>query len=100
MNELREGIAQIAAAATDAERAAALLACPLSLLMTCEFTIRNRMQVAGFHEGIRYLETELAALRGFRNETGLPPGGMDVAVVRGRLGRISRGEDPSGQGEA
>lgn len=100
MNELRDGIAQIAAAATDAERAAALLACPLSLLMTCEFTIRNRLRNGGFLEGIRYLETELAGLRGFRDETGLPPGSMDVAVGRGRLLRISRGQDPSGQGEA
>lgn len=99
MNELRDGIAQIAAAATDAQRAAALLACPLSLLMTCEFTIRNRFQNTGFHEGIRYLETELASLQSFRDENGLPGLTMDVAVVRGRMLRIAHGEDPSGQGE-
>ena len=77
MNDLREGIAQIAAAATDGERAAALLACPLSLLMTCEGTIRNRMLAAGFPEA----------------------NGKPVVLLRELAGESGDIADPAAQGE-
>lgn len=100
MNELRDGIAQLAAAVTDRERALALLSCLLSLLMTCEFTIRNRLMHAGFREGLSYLDAELACLRAFRDEAGEEAHRMARAAARGRMQRISAGLDPSGQGEA
>ncbi|MCF3642988.1 hypothetical protein LXM94_23780 [Rhizobium sp. TRM95111] len=62
MNELRDGARQIADATDERGRAAALLDCPLSIPMTCEFTIRNRLMAAGFRAGLAYLDSELAVL--------------------------------------
>ncbi|QRM55131.1 hypothetical protein [Sinorhizobium sp. BG8] len=91
MNELREGIAEIAAATNDAERAAALLRCSLSLLMTCEFTLRNRFMLTGFHEGIAYLDAELLALRTPRDAEGGIVNSMAVDVGRGRMRNVAAG---------
>lgn len=55
---------------SDQERADWLLRCPLSVLMTYQATIRQRLAHAGFHGGVAYLEGELVALRGVRCHTG------------------------------
>lgn len=89
MNELRPEIALLASAVTDGDRARALLAMPFSVMLTCEFTIRNRLMIAGYHDGLAYLETELTAMRTPRAECGMPPNSMAVAAARGRIYRVA-----------
>jgi hypothetical protein len=81
MNELRPEIAPLAAAVTDTDRAKALLRMSDSALMTCEFTIRNRLRLTGFRIGIDYLDAALALLRSERNEDGCPEHELTLAVV-------------------
>lgn len=71
MNELRPEIAPLAAAVTDEERARALIRMSYSALMTCEFTIRNRLRVAGFGAGLDFLEAALVAMRSQPDEFGV-----------------------------
>ncbi|KQY27195.1 hypothetical protein [Rhizobium sp. Root482] len=97
MNELRPEIAAIAAAATDAERAQALLECSLSTLMTCEATIRNRLMHARFSEGLAYVDAELAHLRATRRVSDAGFQSMAVSAARGRLRRVLLGLPADGQ---
>lgn len=97
MNELRPEIARLANATDDAERARALLECPLSMLMTCESTIRNRLMHSRFREGLAYLDAEMAQLRSPRaiDDAGFQH--MAVIVARGRMLRIVSGLPADGQ---
>lgn len=70
MSDLLPIIEQLADAPDDATRADWLLRCPLSLLMTYEFTIRNRLRAAGFAGGIDYLDQVLSVLRSVRTGEG------------------------------
>ncbi len=81
MNELRPEVSPLAEAATDADRARALLRMSDSALMTCEFTIRNRLRLAGFRLGIDYLDAALALLRSERQEDGSPSLELTLAVA-------------------
>ena len=81
MNELRPEIAPLAAAVTDVERARALLRMSDSALMTCEFTIRNRLRIAGFRVGLDYLDAALALLRAERNDGGSQQEALVLAVA-------------------
>jgi hypothetical protein len=93
MNELRPEIAPLAAAATDADRAAALIRMSDSALMTCESTIRNRLQVAGFRAGLDYLDAALAVVRAPRDSAGCSPSDLIEAWNgwRGALFTIAAG---------
>lgn len=62
-NPLVDEIQALSDCRTHAERAEWLLSVPLSVLSHYEMTIRNRLQIAGFHEGVEYLEKELARWR-------------------------------------
>ena len=74
MNELRPEIAPLADAVTNAARADALIRMSDSTLLTCEFTIRNRLMHSGFRLGLDYLDAALALLRSPRTDNGaLPP---------------------------
>ncbi|MCF1471178.1 hypothetical protein FS763_04455 [Agrobacterium vitis] len=53
-------------------RAEWLLTCPLAKLSMYEMTIRNRLQIAGFREGVVYLEWELARMRAPRALGAMP----------------------------
>lgn len=66
MNPLLPIIEELADAADHPARARWLLACPLSVLMKYQDTIRNRLRCAFFQEGVDYLEAELACLRQVR----------------------------------
>ncbi len=65
-NPLVDEIQALADCRSHAERADWLLTVPLSVLSHYEMTIRNRLQIAGFYEGINYLECELVLLRAWR----------------------------------
>ncbi|MFN7010063.1 MAG: hypothetical protein ACK4PN_08520 [Allorhizobium sp.] len=65
-NPLVDEIQALADCRSHAERADWLLTVPLSVLSHYEMTIRNRLQIAGFYEGVWYLEDELALLRAWR----------------------------------
>lgn len=69
----------------DAERAAWLLSCPLQILGKYRDTIVNRLQHAGFHFGIEYLEAELAGLMAVRGRDGVPVGGPAETLVFARF---------------
>lgn len=73
MNPLLPIIEELADAADHPARARWLLACPLSVLMKYQDTIRNRLRNAFFQEGIDYLEAELTLCRMVR-KNGLVPG--------------------------
>lgn len=65
-NPLVDEIQALADCRSHAERADWLLTVPLPVLSHYEMTIRNRLQIAGFHEGVDYLERELVLLRAWR----------------------------------
>lgn len=81
MNELRPEIAPLADAVTNADRACALICMSDATMMTCEFTIRNRLRIAGFGAGLSYLDARLAVLRAPREVDGWPPEEL-LEVVR------------------
>jgi len=58
------------AARSDADRARWLLAVPLSILMTYQKAIRDRCRVAGFADGIAYVDMMMTALRSVRGRDG------------------------------
>lgn len=62
-NPLVDEIQRLSDCRSHAERADWLLTVPLSVLSHYEMTIRNRLQIAGFHEGVDYLEEELKVFR-------------------------------------
>lgn len=66
MNALLPIIEELASARDHGERAYWLLGCPLSILLTYQGTIRNRLQNAFFDEGVAYLDAELALARQVR----------------------------------
>lgn len=68
MNALLPIIEELADAADHPARARWLLACPLSVLMKYQDTIRNRLMNAFFREGVAYLEAELALCRQVRRD--------------------------------
>lgn len=80
MNELRPEIAPLADAVTNADRACALMCMSDATVMTCEFTIRNRLRIAGFAAGLAYLDARLAVLRAPRDDSGWPPKPLWLAV--------------------
>lgn len=80
MNPLVELLAD---AQTEEERAAWLLACPLSLLLSEEPTIRRVLQTAGFAQGLVYLGVETSSLRCVRDDLGRPPLLMQRCAARG-----------------
>lgn len=80
MNPLVELLAD---AQTDEERAAWLLACPLSLLLSEESTIRRVLQTCGFLQGVAYLDIEISALVGTRDDHGRQPLHMERCAARG-----------------
>lgn len=81
MNELRPEIAPLADAVTDAARADALIRMSDSTLLTCEFTIRNRLMHSGFRLGLDYLDAALALLRSPRKENGALPQDLLLTVT-------------------
>ncbi len=62
-NPLVDEIQRLSDCRSHAERADWLLTVPLSVLSHYEMTIRNRLQIAGFHAGVVYLEQELRVFR-------------------------------------
>ncbi len=70
MSVLLPIIEQLDDALDDQARADWLLRCPLQILGKYEMTIRNRLQLAGFHSGIQYVEVELICLRAVRGAEG------------------------------
>ncbi|PWE57648.1 hypothetical protein DEM27_00080 [Metarhizobium album] len=69
--------------ACNAARAAWLVRAPLKILVLCEGTIRNRLTVAFFHDGIAYLEAELRDMDAWRRHDGLVS--VDLLAARGRM---------------
>lgn len=89
MNALLPIIEELASAHDHAERAEWLLTAPLSVLVTYQFTIRNRLQNGFFAEGVAYLDAELVAARATRRD-GLavkdnPLRGPMLAIMQGRV---------------
>ena len=70
MSTLLPIIQQLADAPDDAARADWLLRCPLSILMTYQETIRNRLDNDGFEAGCSYLDAMLSVLRSVRDGDG------------------------------
>lgn len=70
MTALLPIIEQLDDARDDQARADWLLRCPLQILGKYEMTIRNRLQLAGFHAGVQYVEVELICLRAVRGAEG------------------------------
>lgn len=56
MNELLPIIQQLADARNHQERAAWLRSCPIIEMRRHDSTIRNRLQLAGFHAGVSYVD--------------------------------------------
>lgn len=67
MNELLPIIAELAEAKSHAARASWLLSCPIVILRRYDMTIRNRLMLAGFSQGLLYLEDLQAVLSRTRN---------------------------------
>jgi hypothetical protein len=55
--ELMPIIEELAAARSHQARMEWLLACPISIMAKYSFTIRDRLAIAGFQEGVRYVDT-------------------------------------------
>lgn len=71
MNKLLPIIAQLSNARSHADRADWLKRCPLTILAKYDFTIRNRLEVAGFPEACEYLDAARVARQAVRDERGL-----------------------------
>lgn len=71
MSDLLPIIEQLSDARTHLQRAEWLVRCPFDILDRYDFTIRNRLQLAGFHAGLEYLERVRTAKRGTRDGEGL-----------------------------
>ncbi len=71
-NLLVDEIQQLSDCRSHGERADWLLTAPLSILARYEMTIRNRLLIAGFREGVDYLEWELARFRARRRDGEMP----------------------------
>ncbi|MUZ80763.1 hypothetical protein GOZ93_00735 [Agrobacterium vitis] len=69
---LIDEIQQLSDCRTHQERAVWLLTCPLMVLSKYEMTIRNRLQIAGFFDGVVYLEWELSRMRAPRALGAMP----------------------------
>ncbi len=82
------------ACVTRQERAAWLLCAPLATLLRDEMAIRSQLRLAGFREGLAYLDAELRMLRADRREDGQTVAYIDIAVARGRMCRIAEGLSP------
>lgn len=84
------------ACVTRKEWAAWLLRAPLATLLRDEMTIRNRLRLSGFREGLVYLDAELAMLRAERREDGQTVDYIGIAIARGLMSRIDEGLPPVG----
>lgn len=73
-----------------------LLCAPLATLLRDEMAIRNQLRLAGFREGLAYLDAELRMLRADRRDDGQTIAYIDIAVARGRMSRIAAGLPPVG----
>lgn len=71
MTALLPIIEELADAADHQARAQWLLAVPLAVIVRDHLTIRRLLTAAGFHEGLAYLEAEIAALSATRGRDGL-----------------------------
>lgn len=71
-----------------------LLCAPLATLLRDEMAIRNQLRLAGFREGLDYLDAELRMLRAERRDDGQTVAYIDIAVARGRMSRIAAGLPP------
>ncbi|MEA3534267.1 hypothetical protein [Rhizobium sp. CC-YZS058] len=91
MTALIDDIERFADATTHAERADALLACRLSMLLKYESTILNRCHVSGFREGAQYVRLVLDWLRSPGALTKPIP--MRLQAARGRLQQIASSEE-------
>ena len=69
-NQLLPIIEELADAADHAARARWLLACPFSIMLTYDMTIRNRLRHAGFLAGVEYVDAIGVVLRSTRDEHG------------------------------
>lgn len=95
MNHLLPIIEILMDCKSDQERADWLLRCPLSVLMTYQATIHQRLAHAGFHDGVAYLEAELVALRGVRCHTGDLVDGPRRVREAGRLAMMEIAYGPA-----
>ncbi|WP_085032274.1 hypothetical protein [Ensifer aridi] len=73
MTTLLPIIEELADAPDHATRARWLLAAPLAVIIRDQVTIRRLLSAARFHEGLAYLEAEIAALSATRLKDGLAP---------------------------
>jgi hypothetical protein len=85
MNDLMPIAAQISDARSHVERAGYLLACPIALLRKYDFTIRNRLVIAGDGEGLMYLHRLDTILHQTRDgATGLfSDGALELLMLAG-----------------
>ena len=77
------------------EMAAWLLTCPFSAMISDEAFIRRWLQMAGFREGLGYLDTILSILREDRREDGNLLHIMSFSAANGRLWRVADGLMPT-----
>lgn len=90
INPLVDEIQALSDCRSHGERAQWLLSVPLSVLSHYEMTIRNRLQIAGFHDGVDYLEHELKVFR-LPRCAGLFDYGADWAKAKARMLEIAVG---------
>ncbi|UIK04891.1 hypothetical protein [Neorhizobium galegae] len=82
------------------EMASWLLTCPFSTMISEEAFIRRWLQMAGFREGLGYLDTILSIMREDRREDGNLLHIMSFSAANGRLWRVADGvtTDDEGRG--
>ncbi|MCA1368089.1 hypothetical protein I6F15_11820 [Bradyrhizobium sp. BRP14] len=73
MTTLLPIIEELSEATDHAARARWLLAVPLAVIFRDQVTIRRLLSAGRFHEGLAYLEAEIAALSATRLKDGLAP---------------------------
>jgi hypothetical protein len=93
-------IAELAEARSDAERAAWLIRCPYGILRRYDFTIRNRLDNAGFDFGAEYLDAVRVADCQVRDGEGEFPASSPIhranAVLRLIISRAVSPGEPAG----
>lgn len=70
MSNLLPIIEELADAPDNTARARWLLACPFSIMLTYDMTIRNRLRHAGFLAGVEYVDAIGVVMRSTRDEHG------------------------------
>ncbi|NOV15892.1 hypothetical protein E5S70_07300 [Ensifer adhaerens] len=102
MTALLPIVEELADAADHHTRAQWLLAVPLTIIVRDHLTIRRLLTAAGFHEGLSYLEAEIAALSATRGRDGLAPITIRTTREYARIGVqiIARGCALEGESQA